>query len=40
VLSKFTAEELPVIQQAVGQAAEAVAAWAREGIESCMNQYN
>ncbi len=40
VLSKFTPEELPVIQQAMGLAADAVVAWAREGIEICMNQYN
>jgi peptidyl-tRNA hydrolase, PTH1 family len=40
VLSKFTPGELPVIRQAVESAAEAVAVWAREGIEICMNQYN
>ena len=40
VLSKFTPEELPVIEQAVGLAAEAVAVWAREGMETCMNRYN
>ena len=40
VLSKFTPDELPVIEQAVGLAADAVAVWAREGIEFCMNQYN
>jgi peptidyl-tRNA hydrolase, PTH1 family len=40
VLSKFKAEELPVIEQAVGLAADAVAAWARAGVEFCMNQYN
>jgi peptidyl-tRNA hydrolase, PTH1 family len=40
VLGKFTPEDLPVIGEAVGRAADAVAAWAREGIEVCMNQYN
>ena len=40
VLSKFMPEELPAMEQAVGTAADAVAAWAREGIEFCMNQYN
>lgn len=40
VLSKFFAEEVPQIEQAVGRAVEAVTAWARDGIESCMNQYN
>ena len=40
VLSRFTPEELPVAQHAVGLAAEAIAVWAREGVEFCMNQYN
>ena len=40
VLSKFPPDELPVIEQAVGRAADAVAVWAREGIEFCMNRYN
>jgi PTH1 family peptidyl-tRNA hydrolase len=40
VLSKFIAEEVPQIEQAVLRAVEAVTAWARDGIESCMNQYN
>jgi PTH1 family peptidyl-tRNA hydrolase len=40
VLSKFTREELPEIEKAVERAADAVAVWAREGIEQCMNQYN
>jgi peptidyl-tRNA hydrolase, PTH1 family len=40
VLSRFTPEEVPVIEQAVGLAAEAAAVWAREGIEFCMNRYN
>lgn len=40
VLNRFTPEELPVIEQAVGLAAEAVAVWAREGVEFCMNRYN
>jgi len=40
VLSKFAPEEVPLIEQAVARAADAVADWAREGIEFCMNQYN
>jgi PTH1 family peptidyl-tRNA hydrolase len=40
VLSKFAKEEIPEIEQAFVEAADAVAAWAREGIEFCMNQYN
>ena len=40
VLGKFAAEEIPQIEQAVLRAAGAVVDWARQGIESCMNQYN
>jgi PTH1 family peptidyl-tRNA hydrolase len=40
VLSKFAKEELPEMEQAVGKAAEAVALWAGEGVEACMNQYH
>ena len=40
VLSKFRPDELPEIEQAVGLATDAVAVWAREGIEFCMNRYN
>jgi len=40
VLSKFAKEELPEIEQAVQKAADAVAVWAHEGIQCCMNQYN
>lgn len=40
VLSKFTKEEIPEIEEAVRRAAGAVALWAREGTECCMNQYN
>jgi peptidyl-tRNA hydrolase, PTH1 family len=40
VLSKFGSDELPVVKQAVESAADAVAAWARNGTEFCMNQYN
>jgi PTH1 family peptidyl-tRNA hydrolase len=40
VLSKFTKQETSEIQHAVGRAADAVAVWAREGIEYCMNRYN
>ena len=40
VLSRFTAEELPVAERAVASAADAVVVWARQGIECCMNQYN
>ena len=40
VLSEFRAEERPLIEQAVVLAADAVVAWANQGIEPCMNQYN
>ena len=40
VLSKFKKEELPDMELAVARACEAVGAWAREGIQACMNRYN
>ncbi len=40
VLSKFSREEIADVELAVARAAEAVVAWAREGIEACMNRIN
>ncbi len=40
VLSKFTKEEIPDIEEAVCRAADAVVAWAKQGVEVCMDQYN
>ena len=40
VLNKFSKEEIPIIEEAVWRAADAAAAWACEGIQHCMNQYN
>jgi len=40
VLSKFKPEEVPLMEQAVARAVEAVGVWARDGIETCMNRYN
>lgn len=40
VLGKFAKDELPQIEQAIQQAAQAVVDWAREGIQYCMNRYN
>ena len=40
VLSKFNAEDGKVMNEAVRQAADAVADWTREGVEACMNRYN
>ena len=40
VLSKFTKEEIPAMEQAVARAIEAIVVWAREGVQVCMNRYN
>lgn len=40
VLSTFTREELPEIEQAIVHAADAVVDWAHKGIQYSMNQYN
>ena len=40
VLSKFTKQEVSEIEEAVHLAADAVVAWAGEGIETCMDRYN
>lgn len=40
VLSKFTRQEKPIIEDRVSLAADAVIVWARGGIQDCMNQYN
>jgi PTH1 family peptidyl-tRNA hydrolase len=40
VLSKFTRQEMPEIEEAIGRAADAVADWAKHGIQYCMNHYN
>ncbi|MFZ5832936.1 MAG: aminoacyl-tRNA hydrolase [Planctomycetota bacterium] len=40
VLAKFTKEEMPQIEKAVQQAADAVGDWIREGIDYCMRTYN
>ena len=40
VLSQFSEEERAEIDRAVARAAAAVAVWIRDGIESCMNQFN
>jgi PTH1 family peptidyl-tRNA hydrolase len=40
VLSRFGKHEQAEIDTAIAIAADAVAHWAREGIESAMNQYN
>jgi PTH1 family peptidyl-tRNA hydrolase len=40
VLSRFANEELPIVEQAVGRAADAVVTWATEGTGPCMNKFN
>lgn len=40
VLAKFRKDEIPVINETILRAADAVSVWARSGIQECMNQYN
>jgi PTH1 family peptidyl-tRNA hydrolase len=40
VLGKFTKDEVPEIDVAIGHAADAVALWAREGLQTAANKYN
>jgi PTH1 family peptidyl-tRNA hydrolase len=40
VLARFTNEQLPEIERAVLQAADAAMDWVRHGIAYCMNRYN
>jgi len=40
VLAKFTKDELPQMEQSIRRAADAAVVWARQGIQTCMNQYN
>jgi PTH1 family peptidyl-tRNA hydrolase len=40
VLSKFSKEDLPVVEDAVARAADAALVWVEHGIEACMNTYN
>ena len=40
VLSKFRPDELPLLQEAIERAAQAVEVWAYYGIEEAMNRFN
>ena len=40
VLGNFSREENADVELAIARAAGAAVAWAREGIDACMNQYN
>ncbi len=40
VLSRFTAEEEPLVETAVSRAADAAECWLKSGVEETMNRYN
>ena len=40
VLGRFSKDEIPVVNQAIQRATDAVATWVRVGIQDCMNQFN
>jgi PTH1 family peptidyl-tRNA hydrolase len=40
VLGKFTPEQRPAVDQALGRAAQAVTTWIERGITAAMNQFN
>jgi len=40
VLAKFAQDEIPAIEQAVREAADAAVCWAAHGAGECMNRYN
>jgi PTH1 family peptidyl-tRNA hydrolase len=40
VLGRFRPTERPVIEEAIGLAVQAVAVWAQQGLDTCMNRYN
>jgi PTH1 family peptidyl-tRNA hydrolase len=40
VLSRFTKEEIPAMEQAIDRALEAIVVWAGQGVQTCMNRYN
>ncbi len=40
VLSRFAADERPVILDAIDRAADGVECWVAEGIQACMNRFN
>jgi PTH1 family peptidyl-tRNA hydrolase len=40
VLAPFTKDEIPEINESIKRGANAVAVWVRDGIQTCMNQFN
>jgi peptidyl-tRNA hydrolase, PTH1 family len=40
VLGKFDSQQRPIMDQAIKLAADALADWARSGVQTCMNRYN
>lgn len=40
VLSRFRADERPIVNQAISQAADVVLMWCEHGIDYCMNRVN
>lgn len=40
VLSRFSADEVPVMKETLDQAGAAVVDWATQGVAYCMNRYN
>jgi PTH1 family peptidyl-tRNA hydrolase len=40
VLASFSKDEIPIVNESIQRGADAVASWVRDGIQTCMNQYN
>ncbi len=40
VLGRFTADQTPLVEEAIEQACKAVQVWCREGLAATMNQFN
>jgi PTH1 family peptidyl-tRNA hydrolase len=40
VLGRFRPSEKPVVEDAIGLAAQAVLVWVHRGVEACMNEFN
>ena len=40
VLGRFTPEQQPLVESSLGEAADAAACWASEGLATAMNRFN